>query len=223
MINKTTLQFLRQLRKNNHKDWFDENRKAYEAAKADFAGLVGGVLKTFAAKDPLLSLLQPKDCVFRINRDVRFSKNKDPYKTNLAMYLVAGGKKSMLAGFYCHLEPDGKSFIGGGLYGADAEQLKKVRQEIDYNWKEFEKIIKAKSFVSTFGDLSREEGMALQREPKGYEKDNPAIHYLKLKSFVATHPLADADFMGEDATKKINNSFTALKPLVQFLNEALTQ
>jgi uncharacterized protein (TIGR02453 family) len=159
--------------------------------------------------------------MFRINRDVRFSKNKAPYKTNFGASIQAGGKKSMLAGYYFHLEPGGKSFVGGGLYMPEAAQLQKVRQEIDYNWKEFAGILQAKPFVKTYGSLEKGEGISLTREPKGYEKDNPAIEMLKLKSWVATAPLSDKQLTQADLPKIILHSFSVLQPLLVFLNRSL--
>ena len=125
-----------------------------------------------------------KDCVFRINRDVRFSKNKDPYKTNMGASINSGGKKAMTAGYYFHFEPGGKSFVGGGLYMAEPDKIKKVRQEIDYNWTDFKKILDNKKFKQQYNNLDLSEGISLVREPKGYEKDNPAIQYIKLKTIV---------------------------------------
>ena len=223
MLQNNTLLFLKILAKNNSKTWFDTNRPKYEIAKADFAELVKKTLLAFSKKDKSIDTLTFKDCMFRINRDVRFSKNKAPYKTNMAMYFVKGGKKSMLAGYYFHCEPGGKSFVGGGLYGGEADQIKKVRQEIDYNWKEFKSIISNKTFKKYFGDLSRDIANSLQREPKGYEKDNPAIEYLKMKSWVARMPISDTDLSSPGLSKKIVEAFTAMQSLNNFFNRGLEE
>ena len=223
MLENSTLRFLKDLKKNNHKTWFDANRKAYEAAKTDFAVLVSDVIKGLGKKDASVASLTARECVFRINRDVRFSKNKDPYKTNMGMYLSRGGKKSLFSGYYFHLEPGGKSFAGGGIWMPEAEVIKKVRQEIDYNWDEFSRIIQNKKFVSTYKALQREEGMALSREPKGYEKDNPAIAYIKLKSWVATTSFTDAQLTSGSLAKDIAAAFETLQPLILFLNRAIEE
>jgi uncharacterized protein (TIGR02453 family) len=193
MLNPKTLQFLTKLKKNNSREWFNQHRDDYDAAKENFIELVNQILAQAGQFDQDIAVLSYKDCIFRINRDVRFSKNKDPYKNNMAAYFVKGGKKSWLAGYYFHCEPGGKSFIGGGLYGGEPDQIKKVRQEIDYNWEEFKGILQNKKFKQTFGDLSREEGMSLIREPKGYDKDNPAIDYIKLKNFIVSVPVTDEE------------------------------
>jgi uncharacterized protein (TIGR02453 family) len=223
MLQPTTLKFLQTLKKNNSKEWFDINRKQYELAKADFAALVDEIIKSFGKKDLSIAGLLAKECVFRINRDVRFSKNKEPYKNNMGASITAGGKKIMMAGYYFHLEPGGNSFVGGGLYMAEPDKLKKVRQEIDYGWAEFSKIIQQKKFKENYTDLDKSEGMSLVREPKGYEKDNPAIDYIKLKSWIALKPITDKQLTDKDLVKTICTSFEALQPLIVFLNRALSE
>ncbi len=221
MLQPSTLQFLKSLKKNNNKEWFDKNRNAYDAAKTDFIELTNQVIKGFGKKEPAIAGLAGKDCIFRINRDIRFSKNKDPYKTNFASSIIEGGKKSVLAGYYFHIEPGGNSFSGGGRYMVEADQLKKIRQEIDYNWKEFSSIIKNKKFAGLYGDLEKGEGLSLVREPKGYDKSNPAIEYIKLTSWIATVPLTNTDLTSKDLVKKIVHSFETLQPLIRFLNTAI--
>ena len=221
MLAASTLQFLKKLDKNNNKAWFDANRKQYEAAKLDFANLTGQVITQFGKKEPSIALLQPKECVFRINRDVRFSKNKAPYKNNMGASIKAGGKKSLTAGYYIHLEPGGKSFVGGGLYMPDAGIVGKIRQEIDYNYAEFLKIVQNKKFVAQYGGLDFSEGMSLLREPKGYEKENPAITYIKLKSWVATAPLSDTALQDKNLATQLTKAFEYLQPLISFLNEGI--
>ena len=223
MLQPSTLKFLKHLKKNNTKEWFDKNRKTYEAAKEDFASLVNAVIAQLGKKDPTIATLTAKDCLFRINRDVRFSKNKAPYKSNMGASIVHGGKKSPLAGYYFHFEPGGNSFVGGGKYMVDAPVLKKIRQEIDYSWNEFSKILTNKKFAAYYGDLEKGEGMSLSREPKGYEKENPAIDYIKLKSWVATAVITDVDLTSKDLVKKITIAFETLQPLIVFLNRALSE
>lgn len=223
MLQASTLKFLQTLKKNNSKEWFDLNRKQYELAKSDFADLVNSIIHAFGKKDPSIAGLSAKECVFRINRDVRFSKNKDPYKTNMGASITAGGKKIAMAGYYFHLEPGGKSFVGGGLYMAEPDKLKKVRQEIDYNWNEFSGIVQQKKFREVYTDLDKSEGMSLVREPKGYEKDHPGIEYIKLKSWIALKPISDQQLTDKDLLKTITNSLEALHPLVLFLNRAISE
>lgn len=221
MLHPKTLQFLTKLKKNNSREWFNAHRADYDTAKENFTELVNEILSQAGKFDQDIAVLTYKDCIFRINRDVRFSKNKDPYKTNMAAYFVKGGKKSWLAGYYFHCEPGGKSFIGGGLYGGEPDQIKKVRQEIDYNWEDFKAILNNKTFKKTFNDLSRQEGMSLVREPKGYDKDNPAIDYIKLKNFIVSVPVSDEELTTPQLAKKILTCFATMQPLLHFLNRAM--
>jgi uncharacterized protein (TIGR02453 family) len=220
MLQSSTLSFLKNLKKNNNKEWFDKNRKTYEAAKQDFVLFVSNMIEQFGKTDTTIAHLQAKECIFRINRDIRFSKDKSPYKTNMGAFLNKGGKKSMLAGYYFHLSP-GDSFVGGGIYMPEADTVKKIRQEIDYSFKEFSSIINNKNFKKEYGGLDLSEENSLTREPKGYDANNPAIEYLKLKNWIAFKPLTDAELTGKDLLKKAISAFNALYPLIVFLNRAV--
>jgi uncharacterized protein (TIGR02453 family) len=220
VIQPSTLKFLKDLKKNNNKPWFDAHRKEYEAAKKDFEQLIQAVIDKHGKADETISHLKAKDCMFRINRDIRFSKDKSPYKTNMGAYINRGGKKSLYGGYYFHCEP-GQSFVGGGLWMPMPNELNKVRQEIDYNLTEFKKIIGSKKFKSVYNDISRDAEYTLSRVPKGYEADNPAAEYLKLKSFVAIAKVSDADLNSKEIVKKITTAFEALQPMLEFINHSL--
>lgn len=198
----------------------DAHRTDYESAKKDFAKLVDEVIVAFGKKDAEIAHLTSSACIFRFNRDIRFSKDKSPYKTNFAATLNKNGKKAHNAEYYLHLEP-GKSFCGGGIWMPEAKVLGAIRQEIDYNWEEFQTIINHKNFTKTFGTLDFSPEYTLTREPKGYEKDNPAIEYLKLKSFITLHKIPDTVFFSDDVVKEIVTIFSALQPLIVFLNRAV--
>lgn len=218
MISKQTLTFLRGLKKNNNKVWLDAHRTTYEECRASYLLFVTDVLKELKQTDDTLVDLEPKKCMFRINRDIRFSKNKDPYKTNFGSYFSKGGKTIQCAGYYFHVEPGG-SFIAGGYWMPLSPDLKKIRSEIDYCHDEFQQLIKTKSFRSCFVDLDRE--ALLSRPPQGYEADNPALEYLKLKSFTVTAPLTDEQLTQKDLVKNVIRHFEAMKPFIHFLNRAL--
>ena len=222
MLQPSTIKFLKDLKKNNNKEWFHANRKTYENAKGDYASFIDGIIKAHGKKDESIAGLTAKNCMFRINRDVRFSKDKSPYKTNFGASINFGGKKIMKAGYYIHCEP-GAGFVAGGIYMPMPDDLKKLRQEIDYNFDEFKKIIHHKNFKSLFGDLSMDGGMKLSRPPKSYDETNPAIEYLKLKSFIATTKLSDADLSSKDLPKKILTAFDAIQQLVAFANRAIEE
>ena len=220
MLQPATLKFLVDLKKNNNKEWFNTNKKIYELAKQDFINLTAEVLTNITLKDKTLAHLEAKKCVFRINRDVRFSKDKSPYKTNFGISISKAGKSSMAAGYYFHLEP-GQCFIGGGLYMAMPEEVKKIRQEIDYNWNEFDAIITNKKFVATFKTLNFSPEFSLVRPPKGYDENNPAIKYIKLKSWIAGTTLKDEELCSKDLAAKIVTAFETIKPLIDFINKAM--
>ncbi|MGN6165179.1 MAG: DUF2461 domain-containing protein [Flavisolibacter sp.] len=220
MLEPQTLKFLTQLKKNNNKPWFDAHRPQYEAARIDFSNFIQLAIDALQKTDTTVTGMTSKECMFRINRDVRFSKNKQPYKNHLAAFIVRGGKKSGFAGYYFHCEP-GNSFVGGGLWQPDTQPLKNVRQEIDYNWDEFQSIVKEKAFTKIYGDIYKGDDIKLTTVPKGYEKDNPAIDYLKLKSFIAETKIADEELIKSSLHKKTVAAFQTLQPLVNFINKAL--
>lgn len=221
MLQSSTIKFLKDLKKSNNKPWFEKNRKMYEAAKADFANFIQAVIDQHGKKDPSIKNLVAKDCMFRINRDVRFSKDKSPYKSNFGASINKGGRKAMnSAGYYFHLEP-GRSFMGGGIYMPLPDELKKVRQEIDYNFADFKKIIGSRKFKFVYGDLDKSAEFLLIRVPKGYEADNPAAEYLKLKSYIAMIKITDTDLASKDLVKKTVAAFEALQPLIGFVNNSM--
>jgi uncharacterized protein (TIGR02453 family) len=161
---------------------------------------------------------KPKDSIFRIFRDVRFSKDKTPYKPHFSAYFSRGGRKAPDAGYYVHIQPGSKSFVAGGLWMPEGPLLKSARQEIDYNFKEFQGILNKASFKKLYPKL---EGERLKTLPQGYTADNPAIEFLKMKSFIASAKLTDKEIASKDAETVILERFTAMKPLVEFLNRAL--
>lgn len=220
MLQSSTLLFLKQLTRNNNKPWFDANRKKYDEARKDFENFIQSLIDQFGKKDLSIASLTAKQCLFRINRDIRFSKDKTPYKKNFAASINKDGKKSVLAGYYFHLEP-GNSFIGGGIWMPMPAETQKIRQEIDYCYDEFKKIIVSKKFTGIYPGLDMEDEIRLTNVPKGYTRDNPAAEFLKLKSWVAMAPLTDASLTSKELLKKSVDALTAIQPLINFLNRAV--
>ena len=219
MLQSSTLKFLRSLQKNNNKAWFEKNRNVYEEAKTDFLSMVEKLIPGIAGFDITIADQLAKNCVFRINRDVRFSKNKSPYKNNMAAYFNKAGKKGNGAGYYLHIEP-GKSFAAAGIWQPEPADLAKIRQEIDYNFNDWKKIFTNTPFKKNFAkglDVSN----ILARPPKGYEEHNPAIAFLKLKSFVIRHPLTDEEILDKAFVKNVVKVLEAAYPVVSFLNPAI--
>jgi uncharacterized protein (TIGR02453 family) len=219
MLQNNTLQFLKNLQKNNNRPWFEANRKLYEAAKEDMAKFSQQIIDAIAVFDAPIGQLLPKDCMFRINRDVRFSKNKDPYKTNMGASFNAGGKKVNNAGYYFHCEP-GQCFAAGGFYMPMPPDLNKIRQEIDYNFNEWQAVIGSKNFKKYF-PMGVDGISSLVRPPKGYDENNAAIHYLKMKGFIVSRPLADDAVTNKSVVKEVVKTFEAMKPMIDFLNTAI--
>ena len=220
MIQKSTLDFLKALKKNNNKDWFDKNKEKYLAAKQNIDEMAEALIKSFSSFDKKLVGLKAKDCVFRIYRDVRFSKNKTPYKTNMGCAISPGGRKAEEAGFYIHIEP-GKSFLAGGRWMPPADHLKKIRQEIDYNGKKFHKILSDKNFKKYFGELDDSDEYKLSRPPKGYDKNHPDIELLKLNSFIVWHEYNEKEITSKNFLKEITKGAKMMQPFLDFLNTAI--
>lgn len=220
MLKSSTLEFLRDLKANNNKEWFDQNRKRYDLVKTDYLSLAGELLEAMKREDPVLDMLTPKDCIFRINRDVRFSSNKSPYKTNLGIALHPGGKKSGLGAYYFHIE-EGAAFAGGGLWMPEGTQLNKLRKEIHYFYPDLDRILNEPKFKKTYGNLDVDPGQKLSRPPKGYDANDPAIEFLKLKSFTALKSVPDSLLTSDQLVPTVVEYFKALKPFIHFINRGL--
>ena len=218
MIHTETIEFLKKLAKNNNREWFQANKKAFEAAQDNMTAFAGYLIGEIGKFDVAVADLDPKSCVFRIYRDVRFSKDKSPYKTNLGAYISPGGRKSMQPGYYFHVEP-GCSFIAGGKHIPDGGECLKIRNAIAKNTAEFLKIIDKKSFRDAFGQLH---GNSLKSAPKGFDADHKAVEYLKLKEFMAwTEFKSDKLLTTPDFPKQLVKLTKEMYPLVAFLRKAL--
>ena len=212
-INASTLSFLKNLRRNNNREWFNENKNHYLEAKENVELFVEHLIQATAEFDQEIIKIDPKKAVFRIYRDVRFSKNKIPYKTHFGVSLGMG-KGSKISGYYLHIEP-GQSFLAGGVYTPEPSILKEIRKEIVASGAEFLKILEHEDFRNNFRGLSVEH--KLQRVPMGFEKDHPMAEYLKLKSFTVSHPISDEELLNKNAVKNFAKIFQNIKPLNDFL------
>jgi len=219
-IDKSTLSFLTDLKNNNTREWFAENKKRYEAARKDYISFLDELLEGMHAFEPASFGQSGKDLVFRIYRDVRFSNDKRPYKDHFGAYLAEGGRKSILPGYYLHLAANNNSFVAGGLWMPPSDYLKAVRQELDYNLGSFKQIIEVPDFKKKFGSISGEQ---LKTTPKGYDKDNPAIEFLRFKSWNAIMPLPDKVVLSSNFMEVVLDAFKSLKPFNDFLTEPLRE
>ncbi len=208
------IEFLTLLKDNNNRQWFNDNKQLYLEAKAEFEQWLEQLLGKISDIEPQLAYLTPKDMIFRIYRDTRFSKDKRPYKENFGAVLAPGGKKSPFAGYYIHIEP-GASFVGGGIYCPKTEFLNPVRWHIYENTGRFLDIINSSQFKETFGSIS---GEKLKNPPRGFPRDFPHIDLLKYKSYVVK-----ADIPDTPGIEQVLDIIRKIKPFNDFLNEAILQ
>lgn len=212
------LKFLKELAKNNNREWFEKNKPTYLEAKVEFENFLEAFHKELLKFDEGLAGLNPRKLGFRIYRDVRFSKDKRPYKVNMGAGFSPGGKMMQEPGYYIHIEP-GKSFVAAGLYMPDPANLAKIRQEIDYSAKDFLKILNDKKFKKYFDGL--DDFDRVKTAPKSYPKDHPQIEILKNKSYISSHNFSDVEVKDKNFAKHVAEVCKAIKPLNDFLKEAI--
>jgi uncharacterized protein (TIGR02453 family) len=219
MQRSESLDFLAELAANNHKDWMDTQRARYQATRAGFLLLVEELLGELQERDESLRSLEAKACLYRQNRDLRFSKDKSPYNPWLSAFMAEGGRHAEQAGYYIRLQPGNQSVVGGGLYCPSPDQLRKMRQEIDYNAAELKQITNAKDFKSYFVAI---QGDMLSRPPKGYPADHPNLNLLKLKEYFALRRFTDEEVCSGNFIEEVKKTFLALEPFITFLNVAIS-
>jgi uncharacterized protein (TIGR02453 family) len=215
------LDFLRELKENNYREWFNANKNRFLEAKSIFEDLTTKLILKISEFDEDVKYLTPSECIFRIYRDVRFSPDKSPYKTHFGAYIAAGGgRKSSLAGYYVHIEPEG-SQLGGGIYCPEPETLKRIRLSIFENYDEFKEILNEPQFASFFGKLYSPE--QLKKAPTGFPPDFEGIEYLKLKHFLTGHALSDSFISKEDLMDYAPKVFKTMLPLNRFFNDTINE
>ena len=216
---KNTLSFLEDLARNNNRDWFNENKKAYQNALDTFREFIGTMLVGISKTDPSVGSLEAKDCIFRIYKDVRFSKDKTPYKTHFGGWMAKGGRKSTDAGYYFHLEP-GNTFMAAGVWMPPKEQLTLIRQEIMYNPSEYFKIIND-PLISKAYERGGKEDM-LKKGPAGFPKDFEFIDEIKYKHYIFSKNYENKDVIKSGFAEKVTDDYKGLYPLVDYLNHAMS-
>ena len=220
MITKEALQFLADLIANNNTEWMHANKKRYEDYKKDYHAYIASILTEMKLLDPTLEPLEVKNCTFRINRDIRFSKDKSPYKTNIGVWFTQNKNKKNSPGYYIHYEK-GMSFIAGGVWCPEPNELKLIRKEIEFFHDDLEEIVSDKTFKKEFKELTRDDNNTLKKAPKDFDPNHPAIDFLKLKSYTASQKVDDKMFTEAEFSKKIAQKLIALKPMNDFLRRAL--
>lgn len=214
---KEVFSFLSELRLNNNREWFDENRHRYDESRKKVLFLTEKVINEIRSFDPEIEDITAKDCMFRIFRDVRFSNDKTPYKVNMGSFIARGGRKSVGAGYYFHIEPGG-SFVGGGAYCPPADVLKAIRTEIFDHPEVFKGLINSESFAKVYTEMYDDR---LKTPPKGFPKEFPDIDLLKYKSYAFTSRVADSEVLEGDFASKIVFAFKELAPVNHFINIAI--
>lgn len=218
-LNPETFDFLKKLVENNNREWFQAHKAEHDKARENVIEFAGALIMQLHLVDPFVDAdLDPKKCVLRIYRDIRFSKNKTPYKNNFGVSVPTQGSKLGGVEYYFHIQPD-KAFIAGGYWMPETEHLKKIRQEIDYNAADLKRVIDDAEFKKLFGDFRKQE--QLKTIPREYSADNENIDLLKLKSFIVSHQISDKNLMKPDAVEYIAGVCSKLYPLNIFLRNAL--
>ena len=220
MIKESITGFLKEISKNNNREWYHANKDKYTRAKADFENFVNIAIHEIGKFDDQIDTISAKDSIFRIYRDTRFSKDKTPYKTNMGAFIAKGGRKRGYAGYYIHIDPAG-SFLAGGIYMPSSPVLKLLRQEI-YNYSdEFRKIINDKSFELHFNGLI--EDNKLKGAPRGFPKDFEDIDLLKYTSYTVFKNIPDDKIKNPEFIQEVIKVFKVMKPFNHFLNRAIDE
>lgn len=220
MTFENILKFLKDLGKHNNREWFEKNKSKYTEAKESFELFVVDLFEEMIKFDDSLAGLNPRKLTFRIYRDVRFSKDKTPYKKNMGAAFSSVGKGLGTPGYYFQAEPGNKSFVGIGLFMPAPENLAKIRQEIDYSGDQLLKIFNEKKFRKNYTKFWDDD--KLKTAPKGYAKDHPQVEWLKLKSFIVTHEFKDSELTDKKFLKNLVEVMKSAKPLNDFLKEAIS-
>lgn len=212
------VRFLRELKAHNNKQWFDAHRDEYHVLRAEFADLVQHVISLIGQFDPAVKHVTAKEGMYRINRDIRFSKNKTPYKTNFGAGIEPGGKKGQVPGYHLHIDADGQVMVAGGLYMLTPQQLNAVRDSIVRRPGVLRRVVNAALFIKVFGQLDPEDH--LTRPPRGVATDQPDLDLLKLKRFVAWTEWPAAKYSVDRLPREIAKAAKVLYPLDQYLRQA---
>lgn len=221
MIHNSTFSFLDKLRENNNSEWFKANDAEYREARADVISFVSEIILGLSIidKDIQLQYLVPHKCIKRINRDIRFSLDKTPYKSHFFVLFNPGGYKSEAASYYLQIEPN-KSFAGGGVYMPPNAVLNKFRKEIELNLTEWEDIINAPSFLKMFPN-GVEASSFLKTVPRGFDIESKAIEYLRMKGYYTHRSFSNDELTSPDAVSLVLESYKEVQPMVKFLNAVM--
>ena len=215
-LSKSNLDFLIQLSKNNNREWFTEHKQTYTNEHESII-LFANDLLNLMNKHDVIETVSGKASLHRIYKDIRFSKDKTPYKTNWSGSFKRA-TKARRGGYYFHISP-GNSFVAGGFFSPNTDDLKRIREDIDHNYEEWGKILSNPIIKETFGELIGEQ---LSSNPKGYDKNHPAISLLRYKQFILKHHFTDEEVLSPDFCVKMNETFQKLRLFFDHMSEVLT-
>ncbi len=214
---KNVFKFLRCLKKNNNREWFKANKAEYDKVREEFIDFVDSLTSRISKFDPQIEGLFAKDCLFRIYRDIRFSKDKTPYKIVFGASMNPHGRKSGIPGYYIHVQPT-ECFLAAGNYMPESKVLLRIRTAIAKNTDDFLAIPKSKTFQKYFNEISAKD--KLKTFPRGFPKDHKAIEYLKYKGYFVHHKVKDKDVNDKGFPAYATKVFKAMYPLNTFLRDA---
>lgn len=218
MFTADLVSYLEELRANNNKPWFEANRRRYEGLRAQFVELVEKIIDRSAKFDPALADLAAKDTLFRINRDIRFSKDKSPYKTTFSAAFSPGKKDSARPGYYLCINADDELLVAAGLHQPPPAELLKVRQAIAANGQKLESIVSEPAFRKIFGEL---EGEKLKTMPREFPAEHPYAAYLRHRDFTVGSTEQASSIADDTLAAHIAGVFGQAYPLIRFLREAV--
>jgi uncharacterized protein (TIGR02453 family) len=212
----SSLEFLKLLKQNNNREWFHEHKEMFIKQQSFIEVFAGALLAEMNVHD-LIETASGKNSLHRIYRDTRFSSDKTPYKTNWSGSFRRASRQRR-GGYYFHIEP-GNSFAAGGFFGPNAEDLKRIREDISYDAQPLRKILKSKPFVTTFGAL---QGEQLKTVPKGFDANNEGIDLLRYKQFLLIRRFTDEEVLGPSFLKETNQTFKNMRPFFDYMSDVLS-
>lgn len=216
IIQPSTFKFLKDLAKNNNRDWFNKHKDVYLAAHLNMCDWVDALLAEMNKHD-VLDNVSGRKSLYRIYNDVRFSKDKSPYNARFA-FSMRRATKFRRGGYYMNIKP-GDTYIACGFFAPNPEDLKRIRVDIEANYEDWNKLLKSKKLYATFGDLS---GDKVATAPRGFDKNHEGIHLIRHKQFILRHDFSDEEVLSPDFVKNANAVFKSVRPFFDYMSDILT-
>lgn len=213
IVNKEVVQFLKRLKKNNNREWFTTHKKEFKTIEAEVKVFYNSLMNELNTHDKIEKLK-----MFRIYRDVRFSKDKTPYQHHFAGSFARQGAR-LRGGYYLRIRPGNESFMACGFWQPEKEDLFRIRKELELDASEFKKVINNNNFKKAWGELKGEE---LKTAPKGFDKEDPNIELIRKKGYIFTHEFKDSEVISDGFFTEVSQKFKAIRPFFDLMSEILT-